>query len=295
MREAVCEIVNTHARANGSDWYVYAGKFSDIIEDHIPTTHISIKHGKKQKQYIDANRESVKEAQAVIAKTKNQIAVNDAKIANLTAQIEVAESSQDAAPRPDKSQTVPAVVPVSKIDLKRIEIPANAIEARAQIKKAIISRNILRQDFDAWKQMRDQLLTNPPAPKYGFFGGPTSNYKKAWAEHVKNVQGAKDSMAECKEKAAELISYIKAPERQRLHNVYNETIAHNEKVQLHEKQMAQQQEREWEGMAQAQRAREREQENRVDWSARMNESISEMEAQRERASATECGSGGMGM
>ena len=37
MREAVCGIVNTHARANGNDWYVYAGKFSDIIQDHIPT------------------------------------------------------------------------------------------------------------------------------------------------------------------------------------------------------------------------------------------------------------------
>ncbi|NMM10844.1 MAG: MobA/MobL family protein [Polaromonas sp.] len=111
MREAVCEIVNTHARANGSDWYVYAGKFSDIIEDYIPTTHISIKHGKKQKQYIDANRETVKEAQAVIAKTKNQIAVNDAKIAALTAQATIEESSQKAPTTSAKANKEHAVAP----------------------------------------------------------------------------------------------------------------------------------------------------------------------------------------
>ena len=53
MREAVCEIVNTHARANGNDWYVYAGKFADVLEDHIPTKHISISNGKNQRKYIE--------------------------------------------------------------------------------------------------------------------------------------------------------------------------------------------------------------------------------------------------
>ena len=31
MRERVCAIVNEHARANGSNWNVYAGKFADQI------------------------------------------------------------------------------------------------------------------------------------------------------------------------------------------------------------------------------------------------------------------------
>lgn len=143
--------------------------------------------------------------------------------------------------------------------------------------------------------MRHQLLENPPTPKYGFFGGPTSSYKKAWAKHVEEVQGVKDSMAECKNKATRLVAYIQDPERQRLHTIYRNTNSHNERVEVHEKHMAQEQEREWERMAQAQRTREREQESWVDWSASLNESIREMEARRERATATECGSGGMGM
>lgn len=41
LREAVCKIMNEHAQMNGSDWYVYAGKFSDINVDHTPTKHIN--------------------------------------------------------------------------------------------------------------------------------------------------------------------------------------------------------------------------------------------------------------
>ena len=294
MREAVCAIVNEHAIANGSDWYVYAGKFADILEDHIPTTHISIVHGKNQQTLIDANKEDVKEARAVVAKTKSQIAVNDAKIAELIAQATIAESSPNATQTADNSKVVPLDVPASQIDLKRIAMPAAAIEARAQIEKAISSRNLLRQDFTAWKEMRDQLLSNPPTPKYGFFGGPTASYKKAWAEHVKGVQGAKDSMAECTKKADGLVAYIQEPDRQRLHDVYRETNSHNTKVEVHEKQMAHEKECKWERMAQAQRERERVQESQIDWSARLHESTREMEAKREQASATEY-SGGMGM
>ena len=85
MRERVCAIVNEHALANGSDWYVYAGKFADFLEDHIPTKHISISSGKNQRQYIEANRAEVGDAMAAIAKTKNRIAAIDAEIAHLQA------------------------------------------------------------------------------------------------------------------------------------------------------------------------------------------------------------------
>ena len=240
MREAVCEIVNKHALANGNDWYVYAGKFSDVLEDHIPTTHISISHGKNQKQYIDANRENVKEAQAVIAKTKADIAANDVKIAELTAQATIEESSQKTAPPPDTLKTVPVPVEahVSKIDLKRIEIPANAIKARDQLEKALFSRQTLHQQFTAWEEMHEKLLAKPPTPEYGFFGGPKASYKKALFEYSEDLEAATVGMAECTNRATALIDYIKNPERKRLHNIYCETIAHNANVQKHEMQMA---------------------------------------------------------
>lgn len=119
------------------------------MEDYIPTTHISIAHGKNQQTLIDANREDVKEALAVVAKTKSQIAVNDAKIAELITQATIAKSSPNATAKADNSKVVPLEVPVSKIDLKRIPMPAAAIEAQVQIEKATLSRNMLRQSFEA--------------------------------------------------------------------------------------------------------------------------------------------------
>lgn len=84
LREAIADIVNLHAQQNGNDWYVYAGKFSDVIKDHIPTHHISISHGKKQKEYIDLNREDVAKAKLELKKLQHQINTIDEKISELT-------------------------------------------------------------------------------------------------------------------------------------------------------------------------------------------------------------------
>ena len=83
LRETICEIVNKHAVRNKSDWYVYAGKFSDVIEDHIPTHHISTNYGHKQKQFIDLNRQEVAEACKEIRNIKNKISSIDEKMETL--------------------------------------------------------------------------------------------------------------------------------------------------------------------------------------------------------------------
>lgn len=98
MREAVCNIVNQHAIANKSEWYVYAGKFSDVIEDHVSTKHISIKSGKNQKHFINANRKEVKEARAELAKIRVDEKAIAAQIKEITTQSLVAESSYNTAP-----------------------------------------------------------------------------------------------------------------------------------------------------------------------------------------------------
>ena len=84
VRKCVADIVNRHAITNGNDWFVTSEKFSNFIEDHIPTHHISINHGKNQKKYIDQNRRDVKEARSELAKLKKQIADTDEKISELS-------------------------------------------------------------------------------------------------------------------------------------------------------------------------------------------------------------------
>ena len=136
MRERVCAIVNEHAIANGSNWYVYAGKFADFLEDHIPTKHISITHGKNQQTLIDNNKEDVKEAKAVIAKTKSEIAANDTKIAALITQTTIEESSQKAPTTSAKANKEIAAAPTRAQVYERLrsypELAEIADEAEAE-------------------------------------------------------------------------------------------------------------------------------------------------------------------
>ena len=67
LREAICKIVNTHAEKLDSDFYVYAGKFSDIDKNHIPTKHISINAGKEYRAAITAQNTQVKIHRANLA------------------------------------------------------------------------------------------------------------------------------------------------------------------------------------------------------------------------------------
>ena len=67
LREAICKIVNAHAEKLDSDFYVYAGKFSDIDKNHIPTKHISINAGKEYRAAITAKNTKVKIHRANLA------------------------------------------------------------------------------------------------------------------------------------------------------------------------------------------------------------------------------------
>jgi flagellar biosynthesis chaperone FliJ len=84
LRETICEIVNSHAIKNQSDWYVYAHKFSDIITDHVPTHHISTNYGHKQKHFIDLNRQEVAEARNELKNIKNKISSIDKQLEELS-------------------------------------------------------------------------------------------------------------------------------------------------------------------------------------------------------------------
>lgn len=59
LREAVCDIMNQHAKANGSDWFAYAGKFVDVDPDHIPTVHIPRNCPPERRAELEAQNASI--------------------------------------------------------------------------------------------------------------------------------------------------------------------------------------------------------------------------------------------
>lgn len=285
MREAVCDIVNTHAIANGSDWYVYAGKFLDIIQDHIPTTHISIAHGKNQRKYIECNRAEVGEAISVIKKTKAQISAIDSEILELQ-QAPVIEESSHNTPQTVDDDYWDTFTPVPREEhLERITMPCGAQLAKEQLEKAHFAKADRRLQMQEWEKEQEQLSNNVPTPEYNFLGWPKKRYKDALAEHVEKLQAAQTAIAECVAKIKALDTYIKDPERNRLATAYHTTIAHNARADAELAERVEANAREYEMKHQ----------QPTDWSAQLRDAEREMEQRRSRATATAYDSGGYGM
>lgn len=59
LREAVCDLMNDNAKANGSTWFAYAGKFVDIDPDHIPTVHIPHNAHPEHRAELEAHNAAV--------------------------------------------------------------------------------------------------------------------------------------------------------------------------------------------------------------------------------------------
>jgi hypothetical protein len=144
LREAVCDITNRHAKANGSDWFAYAKKFKDIDEHHIPMEHIyrsDTDGARKNKHDRNASILVFRQARELIASLEARIAIEEAmKTSNV--------DTHAAASTPDNSlvamtKPLPAFnlladiaqqaewtkVNIEKIDLQTIDITTTLPQA----------------------------------------------------------------------------------------------------------------------------------------------------------------------
>lgn len=285
MREAVCGIVNTHARTNGNDWHVYAGKFSEIIEDHIPTTHISIAHGKNQRKYIERNREEVGEAISVTTRTKAQIAAIDSELLELQQAPAIEESSHSTPQTVEPDNWLDYVPTPPQPRLERITMPCGAELAREQLEKAHFAKADRQLQLTNWKKHHAQLTAAVPEPEYNFWGRPTKQYKQALAEHTEQLHAVQTSIAECNEKIKGLDAYVQDPERKRLAALYHATVAHNARADAELNARIEANAREY----------EMERQRPKDWSAMMAESLREMAARDAAASQYSSDNSGYGL
>ena len=82
LREAICKIVNAHAEKLDSDFYVYAGKFSDIDKNHIPTKHIPINAGSGYRNAITAQNAQITIHRANLATHEKKAELLKAELSN---------------------------------------------------------------------------------------------------------------------------------------------------------------------------------------------------------------------
>lgn len=170
LREAICKIVNSHAEKLDSDFYVYAGKFSDIDKNHIPTKHIPITAGKEYRAAITAQNTQVKIHLANVATHEKKAELLKAELSNASI-LETAEST----PAPDAPKSVDVerieAIPFEDIEspFKRKLMPKACEKAYFRYQETLKKQQELKVIEDKWRAKYDELLANKPSSTQRLF------------------------------------------------------------------------------------------------------------------------------
>ena len=170
LREAVCKIVNAHAEKLDSDFYVYAGKFSDIDKNHIPTKHIPITAGKEYRAAITAQNTQVKIHLANVATHEKKAELLKAELSNASI-LETAEST----PAPDAPKSVDVerieAIPFEDIEspFKRKLMPKACEKAYFRYQETLKKQRELKVIEEKWQAKHAELLATKPSSTQRLF------------------------------------------------------------------------------------------------------------------------------
>ena len=175
LREAICKIINDHAEKLGSDFYVYAGKFSDIDKNHIPTKHIPINAGKEYRAAITAQNTQVKIHLANVATHKEKEKQLEAELlkAELSNALNLEAPENTPAPKAPKTVDVKRVEATPPAELespfKRKLVPKACEKAYFKHQETLKKQQELKVIEEKWRAKYDELLANKPSSTQRLF------------------------------------------------------------------------------------------------------------------------------
>lgn len=173
LREKVCEIMNKHAKRNGNDWYVYAGKYSDVEVDHIPTVHIPHNTSKERKEELkNQNLDILDIRQKLVALNDEQSDLKDQLAAEIAK--EMAEEKLETNPiikiQQSDSQD-------SELERRPITPLARAFALRDNAEKMAGHQEKFdenKRQLEGWKRRLKRLEVAPPKYWDPLFNGVNS-------------------------------------------------------------------------------------------------------------------------
>lgn len=196
LREAICKIVNAHAEKLDSDFYVYAGKFSDIDKNHIPTKHIPITAGKDYRAAITAQNTQVKIHLANVATHEKKAELLKAELSNAL-NLEAPESTHapDASKSVDIKRTEATPLAEPESPFKRKKIPHACEIAYQKHQETLKKREQLEQLSKQWHKKYDELLAHEPTRTQRIFakiGSGTEKIERYDLELVRTKKALSD-------------------------------------------------------------------------------------------------------
>lgn len=268
LREALCEITNRHAEAHGMDWYVYAGKFSEIegMEDHVSTKHIPVNATKDKRAEIEAANEMTQ----AIYKAKQTVKLGEAEL----------EKLQDALKREDEQRqkhavNVPVVAPVVKSEplpepKTEIFIPRNWVDAHARYEELTTQRSHLEKQQREWLNQFNEKKKAEPKREFNIFKFEKRKSKERYANWIDEMNALRSGYQECTQKLDARKTALEDETLKQTVDAYLTASAHNALVRAEEKRASNERTKQLQLEREAEERRNRE--NPTDWSAKLDES-----------------------
>lgn len=260
LREEVCRVVNEHAKVNGSDWYVYAGKFSDVDASHIPTKHIPINSTQEFRELMEVENKETIEARAQLKRimTESQEVTSQLNLALEAIAIEakkepIAPIIEPVVPSTEVINGVPEWVATSspfseqappKTSPKKIQdvkadtspsplsISLDYRHAYQEVRKAYTKRNEVRDIARAWIEELKELEGNPPSPSARIFSKLVKGLglRDTVSIYEEKIAKAHEQLARCKKHDERLTGIINDPERKRKYLEWQQWPEHRIRV-----------------------------------------------------------------
>lgn len=226
LREALCEITNRHAEAHGMDWYVYAGKFSEIegMEDHVSTKHIPINATKDKRTEIEAANEMTQ----AIYKAKQSIKLDTVELEKLQDNLKREEEK-----RAKHVAVVPVVAPAVKSDTDSKEpifIPRDWVDAHARYEELTTQRSHLEKQQREWLNQFNEKKKAEPEHEFNIFKFETRKSKERYAAWTDEMNELRGGYQECTKKLDARKTALEDETLKTTVETYLSAIAHNERI-----------------------------------------------------------------
>ena len=222
LREAVCDIMNQHAKANGSEWFAYAGKFVDIDPNHIPTVHIPRNCPAERRAELEAENVAILAARDALERIGKQEREITLQIAGIV------ESAEKATPSPTvkAKETEPQMSPLSK---------AYALEDAAnEYEKVKCKRTKTLQTKKEWVKALETIEAEKPDlwDTVQILG---SKLMKRWTprfivDQAERRDRAMAQIAKCDKVAARLETVLDDPVKQSQYVEFHTNMAHQNAI-----------------------------------------------------------------
>ena len=242
MREELCRVMNEHAQANGGDWYVYAGKFADVEEWHIPTAHIPINAPRELRTAMEAENAAV-----VGARTQLHRIAHRSKA--LTNELAMAlEAIAKRTNRPNEQVERKSPVPTARAAISPAPIPDTALpisplvnsldirHAYQEVTGAHARRKEVREVAKQWRTQLRELEAMAPSPLLLYVARAMRalGVRDTIKPYEDKVEKARFAIARCREADARLGAFINDPERKRKYQEWQQWREHRKRVDDYE-------------------------------------------------------------